>query len=91
MLRSGWSRLACLLHDLQTLLVVFELFLELAHLSKRVPNICVRRALARFVACKNENFNGSEMLRSDWSIQTCQLRDLQTFLVILDRLVELAQ
>ena len=60
MLQSDWSSLASLPRDLQLFLVVLEGFLELAKRLKGVPNICVRPALARFIACKNENFNGSE-------------------------------
>ena len=54
-------------------------------------NVAVGPTLACFVACKNENFNGSEMLRSDWSIDTCLLRNLQLLFLTLNSICEAAQ
>ena len=65
--------------------------MHLASLCVANANVSISHALARFVACKNENFNGSEMLRSHWPIATCLPRNLQLFLVILKGFLELAE
>ena len=58
MLWSHWSIATCLLRNLKIFLCVFDRFLEIAEIFVADANIAIRIALARFVACKNEIFNG---------------------------------
>ena len=55
MLQCDWPTLTCLVLYLQTFLLVLDCFLKIAKLLVADPNVAVRRALARFVASKNEN------------------------------------
>ena len=88
---SDWPALACLARDLQIFLVVLKSLLELAERIKRVSNVAVGPALARFVACENRKFNGLVMLRSHWPALACLVLYLQTFLLVLDCLLEIAK
>ena len=56
MLRSDWSRLACLLRDLQLFMVGLEGLFEVSQLFVAYTHVCVRSALARLVACANGKF-----------------------------------
>ena len=93
MLRSDWSSLACLPHDLQAFVFVVDSFLVLQQADESSSNVAIRCALAVLVTCRNRNrnFNGYVMLRSDWSSLACLPRDLQLLLQILDRLLELSK
>ena len=62
MLQSDWSPLACLPGDLQLFLVILEGFLELAEGRKRVADVRVRLALARFVACSAKGFENFQRI-----------------------------
>ena len=56
MLRSDWSFVTCLPHDLQMLLVILESFLEIAEVFVADANVAVCPAFAVLIPCENRKF-----------------------------------